>query len=151
MTDDRPGEYDVDQELTRLLRRQRARALIRAAEVDDSLDFTSYLLLMAIYDQGEGVRGSDLAETFAVHKSTISRSITTLEGLGLVERLADPHDGRAQRLKASSKAARRIEQIRSRGHEWLAEVLSEWTPEERATFAAGLARFNDAAETYPPS
>lgn len=144
MTDDLP---DVDFELSRLLRRQRVRALKRAAEMHPSLDFTSYLVLIAIYDGG-GVRGTELAETFAVHKSTISRSITTLERLGLAERLADPRDGRAQLLKASSKAATRIEEIRARGHQLITEMLSGWTEREQAAFAAGLARFNDTAEQF---
>lgn len=146
---EKPGELDVDHELTRLLRRSRARGLKIAAEVHESLDLTSYLLLMAIADNGSGVRGSDLAGSFAVHKSTISRSIATLEKLGLVERVPDPDDGRAQLLMPSVKAARRINVIKERGHGWLAKILAEWTAEEREAFASGLARFNDAAEQSP--
>lgn len=146
---DKPGEPDVDHELTRLFRRSRARGLRLAAEIHESLDITSYLLLMAIADQRDGVRGSDLAESFAVHKSTISRSIATLEKLGLVERIPDPDDGRAQLLMPSADAALVINQIRERGHGWLVNILADWTAEDRATFATGLARFNDAAERSP--
>lgn len=149
MTGDKAGEFDVDYELTRLLRRSRVRGLKLAAELDESLDFTSYLLLMAIYDNDDGVHGSDLAESFGVHKSTISRSISTLERLGLVERVADPYDGRAQLLTASVDAARRIDEIRERGHGWLTEVLTEWSIAERTAFANGLARFNAVAEQNP--
>jgi len=146
-----PGEPDVDYELTRLLRRSRARGLRLAAELDQSLDFTSYLVLMAIYDRRDGVRGADLAESFGVHKSTISRSISTLERLGFVERVPDPDDGRAQLLTPSAEAARKIDGIRERSHGWLADVLDEWSAEERHDFAAGLARFNAAAEENPLS
>lgn len=149
VTEGKAGDFDVDYELTRLLRRARARGLKLAAELDETLDFTSYLLLMAIYDNVEGVRGSDLAESFGVHKSTISRSISTLEKLGFIERVVDPDDGRAQLLTASIEAARQIEAIRERGHGWLAGVLDEWTLAERKGFATGLARFNDAAEQNP--
>ena len=149
MTADKPGELVVDHELTRLLRRSRARGLRLATELDESLDFTSYLVLMAIYDQGDGVRGADLAESFGVHKSTISRSIGTLERLGFVGRVPDPDDGRAQLLTPTAEAAKKIDGIRERGHGWLAEVLAEWPSAERAAFAAGLARFNDAAESHP--
>lgn len=140
---------DVDHELTRLLRRSRTRGLKLAAEIHESLDFTSYLLLVAIVDKGDGLRGSDLAETFAVHKSTISRSIATLERLGLVERVPDPDDGRAQLLTPSAEAARRVNRIKERGQGWLASILAEWSDEDRAAFAAGLARFNAAAELKP--
>lgn len=149
VTEDKAGEFDVDYELTRLLRRSRVRGLKLAAALDESLDFTSYLVLLAIYDNDDGLRGSDLAESFGVHKSTISRSISTLQKLGLVERVADPNDGRAQLLTASVDAARRIDEIRERGHGWLAEVLTEWPIAERTAFANGLARFNDAAEQNP--
>jgi DNA-binding MarR family transcriptional regulator len=149
VTEDKPGGLDVDHELTRLLRRSRARGLRLATELDESLDFTSYLVLMAIYDNSDGVRGSDLAESFGVHKSTISRSISALERLGFIVRVPDPDDGRAQLLTPSTEAARKISRIRERGHGWLAEVLAEWSEAERATFAAGLARFNDAAEDFP--
>lgn len=149
MTEDKAAKPDVDHELTRLLQRSRARGLKLAAELHASLDFTSYLVLMAIHDHGNGIRGSDLAESFGVHKSTISRSIATLDKLGLVERIPDPDDGRAQLLTATVDAARRIDAIRARGHGWLAEVLTEWTPAERTAFATGLARFNNAAEDYP--
>ena len=149
VTEGKASGFDVDYELTRLLRRSRARGLKLAAELDESLDLTSYLLLMAIYDNGDGLHGSDLAESFGVHKSTISRSISTLQKLGLVERVADPHDGRAQLLTASLDAARRIDESRERGHGWLAEVLTEWSTSERNAFANGLARFNTAAEQNP--
>lgn len=146
--EEKAGEFDVDYELTRLLRRSRVRGLKRAAELHESLDFTSYLLLMAIHDD-DGLHGSDLAESFGVHKSTISRSISTLEKLGLVERVADPYDGRAQLLTASVDAARRIDEMRERGQGWLAEILAEWSIAERTAFANGLARFNAVAEQNP--
>ena len=149
VTADKAGDFDVDYELTRLFRRSRARSLKLAAELDESLDVTSYLLLMAIYDQHEGARGSDLAESFGVHKSTISRSISSLEKLGFNVRVVDPADGRAQLLTASVDAARKIEGIRERGHGWLAEILDDWTLAERTGFANGLARFNTAAEQNP--
>lgn len=151
MTADKPGQFDVDYELTRLLRRSRTRGLRLAAQLDESLDLTSYLLLMAIYDQGDGVRGADLAESFGVHKSTISRSISTLERLGFVERVADPDDGRAQLLMPTAEATKKIDGIRARGHGWLAEILAEWSNADRTAFASGLARFNDAAEGNPHS
>lgn len=142
-----PG--DVDHQLTRFIRRSRVRGLRLAAEIDPALDYSGYLLLHAISEAPRGVRGTELAETFGVHKSTISRAITNLEKLGLTERVPDPGDGRAQLLTTTDDAEAKLEAIRERGHSWLAEILSEWSRDERDAFAASLAHLNDAAERNP--
>ncbi len=140
---------DVDHQLTRLVRRSRVRGLRLAAEIDPKLDYSGYLLVHAISESDQGVRGTDLAETFGVHKSTISRAIANLEKLGLTERVPDPLDGRAQLLKLTADAEAKIESIRQRGHSWLADILADWSVEERNAFATSLAHLNDAAEQNP--
>lgn len=142
-----PG--DVDHQLTRFIRRSRVRGLRLAAEIDPKLDYSGYLLLHAISEAKNGSRGTDLAESFGVHKSTISRAIANLEKLGLTERVPDPVDGRAQLLTTTADAEAKLEAIRQRGHSWLAEILEEWSVEERNSFAASLAHLNDAAEQKP--
>lgn len=142
-----PG--DVDHQLTRFIRRSRVRGLRLAAEIDPQLDYSGYLILHAIIEAKHGVRGSELAESFGVHKSTISRAIANLEKLGLTERVPDPVDGRAQLLTPTSEAKAKIEAIQERGHIWLADLLEDWSAEERNAFAASLAHLNDAAEQNP--
>ena len=140
---------DVDHQLTRMIRRSRVRGLRLAAEIDPRLDYSGYLLLHAIHDASEGIRGTELAELFGVHKSTISRGTNALERLGLVERRPDPSDGRAQLLCTTAQARSKIVAIRQRTHSWLADRLADWTETERLAFAANLTRFNDAAEHTP--
>ncbi|MGH3358385.1 MAG: hypothetical protein ACRDO7_06245, partial [Nocardioidaceae bacterium] len=71
---DFPVAHDVEYEITRMLRRSRVRGLRTVAEVHPELEFGNYLLLLAVNDafdaDVEGVRATDLAETFGVHKST---------------------------------------------------------------------------------
>ncbi len=142
-----PG--DVDHQLTRFIRRSRVRGLRLAAEIDPRLDYSGYLLLHAITEAQDGIRGTELAESFGVHKSTISRAIANLEKLGLTERVPDPVDGRAQLLTPTAEARAKIESIHERGHIWLADILDDWSVEERNSFAASLAHLNDAAEKNP--
>ncbi len=132
-----------------MIRRSRVRGLRLAAEIDPRLDYSGYLLLHAIHDASEGIRGTELAELFGVHKSTISRGTNALERLGLVERRPDPSDGRAQLLCTTAQARSKIVAIRQRTHSWLADRLADWTETERLAFAANLTRFNDAAEHTP--
>lgn len=143
-----PVSHDVEYELTRLLRRSRVLGMRTVEQIHPELDFTSYLLMVAIYESQDyeraGVRGSELAEAFGVHKSTISRGLSTLEGLGLVERVPDPTDGRARLTALSPDATTRIEAARTQRHEELARALQDWSATDLSTFAQLLQRLNAA-------
>ncbi|MET0822044.1 MarR family winged helix-turn-helix transcriptional regulator [Aeromicrobium endophyticum] len=146
MTNELPAGLDVDVELTRFVRRVRKRTLRHLAEIHPKLDYGNFTFLLAIVDAPDGIRGSELAEDLGVHKSTASRSIATLERLGLVSRVPDPDDGRAQLLVAEPVAVERIEAYRRTTHERLATMLDDWTPDEITSFARSLTRLNDRAE-----
>lgn len=119
-------------------------------EIHPELDFASYLLLVAIYESSDperqGVRGSELAETFGVHKSTVSRGLAALEKLELVQRVPDPTDGRARLVALTPGASASIEKVRAQRQERLANALSEWDPQELSTFAQLLQRLNTALD-----
>ncbi|MGH3423850.1 MAG: MarR family winged helix-turn-helix transcriptional regulator [Nocardioidaceae bacterium] len=148
MTAEFPVSHDVEYELTRLLRRSRVRGMRTVEQIHPDLDFASYLLMVAIYESQDpvraGVRGSELAGTFGVHKSTISRGLSSLERLGLVERVPDPTDGRARLVTLSDHAASRIEAVRAQRHQQLAQALADWEPDDLAAFAQLLQRLNSA-------
>lgn len=148
MTSDMPAGLDVDVEveLTRFVRRTRARSLRYLSEIHAKLDYGMFTFLLAICDAPEGIRGSELAEDLNVHKSTASRAVTSLEKLGLVVRVPDPDDGRAQLLVAQPEAQRDVDNFRRRGHERLQAILADWTPEEIQVFATSLTRLNEASE-----
>jgi DNA-binding MarR family transcriptional regulator len=141
---DLPGRFDVDYELTRFLRQTRQYAMGRLAEIHPDLDYNAFLLLVAIRDAESGVRGSDLAESLHVHKSTVSRAVSTLERLGLVERTVHPDDGRAQLLTVPTDARDRLDVFRLKSHAWLSELLSDWSEDDVSTLGRMLARLNDA-------
>ena len=146
MTNELPAGLDVDFELTRFVRRVRVRTLRSLAEIHPKLDYGNFMFLLAIVDSPDGVRGSELAEDLGVHKSTASRSVSTLERLGLVSRVPDPDDGRAQLLVAEPIALERVGAYRRTSHERLVTLIDDWTPDEVASFARSLVRLNDRAE-----
>jgi DNA-binding MarR family transcriptional regulator len=140
------SNVDVNFQLVRFVRRARAYAIEHLAEVHPDLDYNTFMILAAVQDAPGGVRASDLVGDLFVHKSTISRAVSTLEQLGLIERATDPKDGRAQVLTVPKEAAQRIKAFRERSYTQLEEVLADWSGEEITTFLDQLTRLNDAAE-----
>ncbi|AYF98005.1 MarR family winged helix-turn-helix transcriptional regulator [Protaetiibacter intestinalis] len=78
---------------------------------------------------------SGLAERISADKGQVSRSVTELEDLGLVERTADRSDGRIKVISVTEEGRRRLEQARLPYEGRLTEVLADWPMEsiERLT------------------
>lgn len=140
------SNIDVNFQLVRFVRRARAYALEHLEEVHPDLDYNTFVILVAVHDAPDGVRASDLVGDLYVHKSTISRAVSTLVQLGLIDRVTDPRDGRAQLLTVPKEAGDRIKAFREQSYAKLGDVLADWTHEEVATFVHQLTRLNDAAE-----
>ncbi len=102
---------------------------------------------MLTYLAAEGPqRSSVMSETFGVDKGAISRQVQHLCDLGLLDREADPVDGRAMLISASADAVRRMEAINRDRRRWLAEQLAEWSEDDLREFVTGLARYNSALD-----
>jgi DNA-binding MarR family transcriptional regulator len=143
----KPSDLGVDYELVRFVRRARAYTIEHLEDIHPELDYNTFVILLAVHDAPEGVRASDLVGELFVHKSTISRAVSALEALGLLDRVTHPNDGRAQLLTVPQNARERIEAFRTRSFAWISNLLADWSPEEVKTFARQLTRLNDAAET----
>ena len=73
------------------------------------LDSAGYAVLVAVRDlaaAGGGARGGDISDVLGLHKSTTSRNLTTLEDLGLIERIPDPADARARQVRLTTAGCR---------------------------------------------
>ncbi|MGJ9412421.1 MarR family winged helix-turn-helix transcriptional regulator [Aeromicrobium sp. CF4.19] len=145
-----PDDFHVDYELARLVRHVRARSLARLESFHPDLDYNTFVVFIAVCDAPSGIRASDLAENLNVHKSTISRAVGAMERQGLVDRVSDPEDGRAQLLTPRPDSLAKLERYRSDSHEWLAGLIADWEPEELASFASQLGRLSDAMERSHP-
>jgi DNA-binding MarR family transcriptional regulator len=135
----------LEREIGLLLRRSRAISARLARELHPELDGAAYGLLALLQDTGP-LRASDLVTRLGLDKSTVSRQISSLVDLGLVDRAADPDDGRAQVLTPSAEGAARLTGIRdARRARWEAD-LSDWDSEDVATLATLLGRLNRLGE-----
>ena len=113
-----------------------------AAATEVPLDRSGYVVLRSIAE-GEPVRTAVLAERVGVDPSTMSRHVSVLERAGLVHRVADPDDGRAQSVSVTSAGRDVMERVRAARHDLITEVLSGWTDRDRTQLATLLGRLAD--------
>jgi DNA-binding MarR family transcriptional regulator len=131
----------LEREIGLLLRRSRAISARLAAELHPDLDGAAYGLLALLQDAGP-LRASDLVARLGLDKSTVSRQVGTLVQLGLVDRAADPADGRAQVLTPSAEGSARLSRIREARRARWEEDLAGWPVEDVGALGELLHRFN---------
>jgi DNA-binding MarR family transcriptional regulator len=137
---------DIEQELSALFRRSRSASLRLARRVHPDMDAAGYALISQIElgtaSGGAGVRASDVAQALGLDKSTVSRGITQLENLGLIERVGDPDDGRARLLRLTTTGAERFGALRAQRQTEFRAILERWNPTDLADLGRLLARLN---------
>jgi DNA-binding MarR family transcriptional regulator len=111
------------------------------------LDPAAAQLLSWLVKQGPSRQG-ELAEHTFLDPSTISRRISQLVHLGLVERRADPVDGRAVQLVPTAKGQTFFNTMSGRRQEIMEQVLAGWSHAEVTALGGLLRKFNDDFETY---
>jgi DNA-binding MarR family transcriptional regulator len=126
----------------------RARARLLAAAEND-VEWSAHVLLRALANDGP-MRAGALASAVQSDPSTVSRQVAALVKEGLLERQADPADGRASLLVPTPRAYDVLaehEQIRLRHFE---QMLEDWSARDLHTFSTLLDRFTsdfDAANS----
>jgi DNA-binding MarR family transcriptional regulator len=128
---------DTIVELMRSFTRVRSR-LLAAAEHD--VEWSAHVLLRALAMDGP-MRAGALAERVASDPSTVSRQVAALVKEGLIERRADPVDGRAALLVPTEKADAVIREHSQLRMQHFAGMLEEWSDRDLQRFAALLERF----------
>ena len=137
----------LEREVALLLRRSRAISGRLGGELHRDLDGAAYGLLVLLDDAGP-LRASDVVVRLGLDKSTVSRQVASLVDLGMVDRAADPADGRAQVLSISADGHRRLSELReARRARWESD-LSDWPTSDVATLATLLNRLNRLGEAH---
>ncbi len=121
---------------------QRARTQVLAHGGDGATDWNTRVVLAKIVMTGPK-RVSELAETMQTDASTVSRQVAAMVKDGLLERQADPGDGRASLLVATDRGREAMERFKAGRTRLMAQMLETWSPEECAQFARLLERFTD--------
>jgi len=103
-----------------------------AAGEETGLTPTSTAALATIERHGP-LTPSELAEIERVKRPTITRTLRCLDRQGLIERAADPEDGRSSLVSVNAAGRERLRRLRGRKNAYLARRMRGLRPEEIET------------------
>ena len=130
-------------DLMRSFNRARSRMLAAAAH---DVEWSAHVLLRCVANEGP-MRASAVAECLQSDPSTVSRQVAALVKDGLLERRADPVDGRASLLVTTAKAAEVLADHDRIKMQHFARMLENWSEGDLRRFAGLLAQFTRDFET----
>ena len=136
----------IEREVGALIRRVRRVIGERARAVHPDLQPSAYLILSYLHEEDD-VRSTRLVENFGIDKGAISRQISSLVDLGLVERQPDPEDGRATRLRLTDDAKARIQAVSEQRWGRFGRQLAGWSDDDLVDFAANLQHYNESLDS----
>jgi DNA-binding MarR family transcriptional regulator len=117
----------------------------RSRHPEDEVDPSSFPLAKQLMCHN-AIRVSDLASRLGLDASTVSRQIKHLQDKGMVERTADPADGRASLVQISPHGEAVMQSAFRRRFERIRTALDTWTDADRRKLQELLTRLaNDLA------
>lgn len=120
------------------------RGLVDARAEEPSLSITDQSIVMAIADD-PGIRSTDIARMFRLNRSTVSRQLSTLVSLGLVQETPSS-SGRGRPLELTAEGEEAFRNT-LRSLQGVIDVhLAQWTDDEVQRFAHDLQRFDRGHE-----
>ncbi|WP_448059356.1 MarR family winged helix-turn-helix transcriptional regulator [Cellulomonas hominis] len=118
-----------------------------AVRTPGSLERSSYLVLGTLAARGPA-NVNAIATALRLDPSTVTRQVLAMEAAGHAARTPDPHDGRGIVVSATPAGVAALQATRESRGVMYAEILQDWTPEERALLAGMLTRFNADVDEY---
>ncbi|MFD4183464.1 MarR family winged helix-turn-helix transcriptional regulator [Rhodococcus sp. NPDC058514] len=94
-------------------------------------------------------RQTELAAILCLSQSSLSRQIAELVDAGLVERHADPEDGRASLVRLTESGAELLRTNRKLRADRLHDLLGDWSQDEAIAALSSLRRLKDTFMTPP--
>lgn len=137
---------ELERALTRiahlLTRARRHDRTVAAAGVN--LDRANVPLLRMLADAAEPMRMGELAACLDVEAPHVTRQIQRLERAGYVDRVTDPEDRRAQRVRITDEGRATVDAIRAVSRRHMRDALADWSTEDLRQLAALNHRMVDA-------
>lgn len=105
---------------------------------DEDLSFGLYPLLIKIYKH-EGIIQEELAQSFHLNESTITRNIKKLEDKGFIKRIPDK---RTKRIEITDKGAKTAQKVIDYDDEWDGKIKEIIGVEEYENFLNTLKKIS---------
>ncbi len=150
LTETRAASAQLSDELIRLREVLERTGAQIAARRRHGLDKAAYAVLFHLSCDGPSRSGA-LAESMLADPSTISRHIAQLVARGLVERTADPDDGRATVLAVTPLGQKTAVAVRRHRHRVVQVVVSDWDIADTEALTRLMTRFVDDLERHRPT
>ena len=113
---------------------------LAAGDVWGELNPREYGVLYALSNAPNGLRITELGNDVLLTQPGMSRLIARLEGAGLVERVDDPDDGRACRIRLTEAGARTQRQVGARHGPHVADTMTRTLSREQLLQLRDLCR-----------
>lgn len=110
-------------------------------------DHSPMFLLMKLANHGPR-RASDLAELVCADPSTVSRQVASLVKGGLLERRADPDDGRASILVPTEIGLAKVEELSRRRAATMQPVVADWSAQDRIDLLRLIRKYTEGIEKH---
>lgn len=115
-----------------------------APKLHPGVEFASYPILFNLADEPRRI--SLLADCIHSDVSTVSRQVTMLASHGLLDKVVDPHDGRAWMVSLTTEGASLVERLKASRGELFRQLLQGWEPADATAFGNYLERFASTIE-----
>ncbi|MEA2385796.1 MAG: hypothetical protein QOH72_5767 [Solirubrobacteraceae bacterium] len=122
---------------------------LSAGDVWHELRPREYGVLYALSNAPHGLRITELRSDVLLTQPGISRLITRLEAAGLVERIDDPDDGRACRIRLTDAGARAQRDVGRRHGRHVAQTMARGLSDEQLLQLRDLCRSLTAPTPAP--
>lgn len=103
-------------------------------------------LICSFVLRNPGCTQLDVSKGLKLDKTTLTKSLTMLEGKGCISRVQDIHDRRKNRLTITPDGEERLTEILGLHDQWMEKVLDVLTEEEQQQMDNYVKRLLDAAE-----
>jgi DNA-binding MarR family transcriptional regulator len=113
---------------------------LTAGDVWGQLSPREYGVLYALSNAPNGLRITELGNDVLLTQPGMSRLIARLETAGLVERVDDPEDGRACRIRLTAAGARTQRQVGARHARHIADTMTRTLSREQLRQLRDLCR-----------
>lgn len=131
----------IEYELTTFIRR--AVYMDNSEKKIGNLERSAYLLLRQLDEFGPA-RVKELAESFKLDISTVSRQAAALEAKELIIRFSDPADGRVSLFTITKLGKQKLKADKKMRLKRFESILKEWSDAEKEMFGGLLLRMNEA-------